>query len=171
LLYVSPTQINFLVPPNIPAGRTDLRLVLDARNGPIVRLELADVSPALFQADPEFVAATHADGTPVNLKSPASPGEVVVLYATGLGKTRPAAVPGEIAQTAARLDRLADFQVRVGEVQVAPEDVLYAGVAPGFAGLYQINLRLPETLGQNPEIRIGFGDQMSPAGVRLPTGN
>jgi uncharacterized protein (TIGR03437 family) len=168
LLYVSPGQVNFLVPADLQSGRTDVRLVLDARNGPTVQLQLADVSPALFQADPEFVVAARADGSVITPKSPAHPGEVVVLYATGLGSTRPAAASGEIVRSAARLERLAEFRVTVGDQAVPAEDVLYAGAAPGFAGVYQINLRLPGTLEANPEIRIGFRENRSPAGVRIP---
>jgi uncharacterized protein (TIGR03437 family) len=48
-------------------------------------------------------------------------------------------------------------------------NLLYAGAAPGFAGLYQINLRLPSDLSNNPELRIGFRDIVSPEAVRLPT--
>lgn len=168
LLYVSPGQVNFLVPSNLTPGRTDVHLVLDARNGPTVPLKLAEASPALFQSDPEFAVVARADGSVITTKSPASPSEIVILYATGLGKTRPAATPGEIVAAAARLERLASFQVTVGAVRIPSENVLYAGAAPGFAGLYQINVRLPATLERNPEIRIGFGEDLSPAGVRLP---
>jgi uncharacterized protein (TIGR03437 family) len=98
-------------------------------------------------------------------------GEIIILYATGLGKTRPPAQTGEIARAAAPVDRLADFQVTLDDLPIPPEDLLYAGIAPGFAGLYQINLRLPRTLPRNPQIRIGFRDQRSPSGVRLPSSN
>jgi uncharacterized protein (TIGR03437 family) len=112
--------------------------------------------------------AARPDGSVITPKSPASPGEVVILYATGLGKTSPPAATGEIATGAAWLVRLADFHVTVNSRACPLEDILYAGAAPGFAGLYQINLRLPARLEPNPEIRIGFGEEWSPAGVRLP---
>jgi uncharacterized protein (TIGR03437 family) len=40
--------------------------------------------------------------------------------------------------------------------------ILYVGVAPGFAGLYQINVLLPEDTPQNPTIRIGYANALSP---------
>ena len=55
----------------------------------------------------------------------------------------------------------------MGGIRLAPSDILYAGLAPGFAGLYQMNIRLPLELGAKPELRIGFGDIMSPPGVWL----
>jgi len=45
--------------------------------------------------------------------------------------------------------------------------VLYAGVTPGFLGLYQVNLRLPERLEENPRIRVAIGTQISPDAVHL----
>ena len=52
-----------------------------------LHLELADVSPALFQSDPEFAIAARADGSLITPKAPASAGEIIILYATGLGIT------------------------------------------------------------------------------------
>jgi uncharacterized protein (TIGR03437 family) len=51
---------------------------------------------------------------------------------------------------------------------VPPGSVSYAGLAPGFAGLYQINLVVPSGLPPNPEIRIAIGQQISPPLVLLP---
>jgi uncharacterized protein (TIGR03437 family) len=45
--------------------------------------------------------------------------------------------------------------------------VLYAGLAPGFAGLYQINLLLPSDLTANPQIQVAVGAQVSPTLVQL----
>ena len=43
----------------------------------------------------------------------------------------------------------------------------YAGVTPGSAGLYQINLQLPDSPGIDPEIRVAMGAQTSRAGLKL----
>ena len=45
----------------------------------------------------------------------------------------------------------------------------FTGLTPGFAGLYQINLRLPDSLSPNPVIQIVMGSDSSPATVQLPT--
>jgi uncharacterized protein (TIGR03437 family) len=167
LYFVSPGQVNFLVPSNLTPGPAEILLGLDSRFGPAVRVELAEASPALFQLDPEVVVATYPDASVVTREKPARPGDVIILYATGLGLTVPRMAPGQIAATAARLERRAEFRVLLGNVDVPRESILYSGIAPGFAGLYQINLKLPDTLGADPEIRIGFGDKLSPAGLRL----
>jgi uncharacterized protein (TIGR03437 family) len=64
--------------------------------------------------------------------------------------------------------RLSDLKVSLGGVVMDPVLVKYAGMTPGFAGLYQINLALPGNLGTDPEIRVAVGDQQSPAGLKLP---
>lgn len=170
LLYVSPTQINFLVPSNLQAGNNpEFSVVLESRYGPGVRMRLADASPALFRLDPEFVIAARADGSVITHRDPAKPGDVIIVYATGLGKTKPPVPHNQVPTAAAWLDRIADFSLWLDDIQLPRAAVLYAGVAPGFAGLYQVNLRLPESLPANPVIRIKIGDRLSPADLRLST--
>ena len=83
LYYVSPTQINFLVPPTLTAGPADFQLVLDGRAAERIRIELAAASPALFASDPETVVATHLDASVVTSTHPATADEIIVLFATG----------------------------------------------------------------------------------------
>ena len=168
LYYVSPGQINFLIPSNLTPGTSRIQLVLDGKSAESVRLDLAEFSPALFLLDPETVLATRLDGSVVTPESPVRPGEVIILFATGLGSTRPRLAAGQIPTGAAWVEKRSEFRVILGSTEVGPADVLYAGVAPGFAGLYQINLRIPPTVGRNPEIRIGYNTVLSPGEVRLP---
>jgi len=168
IYFVSPTQVNFLVPSNLTAGPVEIQLSVDGRYGDAVRAELAEFSPALFLLDPETILATRLDGSVVTQEKPAHPGEVVILYATGLGPTRPRVPAGQIPTGAASLEKAADFRMLFGSQQIENANLLYVGVAPGFAGLYQINVRLPETIARNPDFRIGFRDTLSPAGARLP---
>jgi uncharacterized protein (TIGR03437 family) len=166
IYYVSPTQINFLMP-DVSPGEVEVRVSRDSTYGLAARVRTGEFSPALFQMDPEYAIATRADGSLITREAPARPNEVVVLYATGLGRTRPRFLNGEVPASAAVLDRLEAFRVLVGDTLLPAGRVLYAGVAPGFPGLYQINLRLPAELDRNSFIRIGFGELMSPEGVRL----
>jgi uncharacterized protein (TIGR03437 family) len=168
LYFVSPTQINFLVPSTLTPGARHIQLVLDGRAAESVRLDLAAVSPALFAADPETALATHLNGAVVTYENPAKPSEIVVLYATGLGATRPRLPAGQMPAGIAWIERANEFEISINREPVRRPDILYVGAAPGFAGLYQINLKLPEILPRNPEIRIGFKELMSPEAVRLP---
>ncbi|MFN7921071.1 MAG: hypothetical protein U0Q16_13305 [Bryobacteraceae bacterium] len=168
LYFVSPRQVNFLVPSNLRTGNYDLQLVLDGRAGPSVRVEIAPAAPALFVRDERIAIAVRADGSLVTASKPARPGEVVILYANGLGATQPPLQPGQVAKEAAWVEPRDGFRVLLNGQPVAPDRILYAGVAPGFAGLYQVNLMLPAGLPADPEIRISAGGGTSPAGILLP---
>lgn len=168
LYFVSPTQVNFLVPSTLAPGPVEIQLSVDGRYGEAVRTELMEVSPALFMSDPETILATRVDGTVVTHEKPARSGEVIILYATGLGQTKPRVAAGQIPTAAAWVEKSAEFRVIAEGQPIDTSNVLYVGVAPGFAGLYQINLRLPDNIGRNPELRIGFGSTLSPTEMRLP---
>jgi uncharacterized protein (TIGR03437 family) len=166
--YVSPTQINFLIPPNLLPGPATVQLVIDGLAGPQISVQLSDAAPALFQLDQQNIIATRPDGSLITPAASAKPGDVVVLYATGLGPSIPPVGYGEVPSSAALLKLLTDFNVLLDGNAVDPSAIAYAGLAPGFAGLYQINLILPDSTGSNPEIRIGIGDAISKAGLHIP---
>jgi uncharacterized protein (TIGR03437 family) len=166
LYYVSPTQINFLMPAVTP-GRARIVVLRDGLRGPEAEIAVGDVAPALFQLDPDFVVATRTDGSVIGRDNPARPGEIIILYANGLGAAVPPVRERALAPNAAVIERDSVFAVLLDGIAVRRESVLYVGVAPGFAGLYQINLQLPSLAGKNPEIRIGLGSVLSRDGVRL----
>ncbi len=168
MYYVSPDQVNFLVPANLLPGASTVQVVLDGHSGPAIEITLAAASPALFQLDAKTAVAVHPDGTVITQQAPAKPGEIILLYATGLGQTLPPVPYGQLFNDAAPLVQLANFQLVLDGVAAGRSAVQYAGIAPGFAGLYQINVLLPKATKANPEIRIGFGKQLSIAGIHLP---
>jgi uncharacterized protein (TIGR03437 family) len=170
LYYISPTQINFLIPPNLLPGSFNLLIVTDSLQGPIIPIQLAPTAPALFQLDQRNIIATSAAGSLITPAASAQPGDVVVLYATGLGQTVPPVGYGETPSSPALLAMLADFQVLLDGYPIDPSGIAYAGIAPGFSGLYQINVALPAATGSNPEIRIAIGAAVSMAGLHLPVG-
>jgi uncharacterized protein (TIGR03437 family) len=166
--YVSPTQINFLIPPNLLPGSATVQLVIDGLAGPPINVQLGAAAPALFQLDQQNIIATRADGSLITPAASAKPGDTVVLYATGLGPTVPPVGYGELPSSAAPLKLLTDFHVLLDGSAVDPSAIPYAGIAPGFAGLYQINLILPASTGANPEIRLGIADAISKSGLHIP---
>ena len=180
LYYVSPQQINFLIP-YITGARfpTQVKLwvTLDGRRGPEIDLPLNETAPALFQLDattPIVTAVREAEGSDekkpvvISKDEPARPGEIITLWATGLGRTEPPVAWPQLPREALRIANRHRFQVLLDGSAIPATNVDYVGVAPNFAGLYQINVRLPEDTGKDPEIRIAIGDTVSPAGLRLP---
>ena len=151
--FVSPGQINALVADDSATG--DTQIVATNANGqstPITATRVA-LSPAFLpftDADgKKYVAARHADfsvmakaGMFAGLTTaPAKPGEVVLLFAVGLGPTDPAVAAGRVPTAIARITN--SFTLRIGDV---PATVAYAGVSPGSAGLYQFNVTVPDSL-------------------------
>lgn len=170
MYYVSPTQINVLLPSTIGTGAAELRVQVDATYGPPIPITLTAVAPAFFQFDAQTVIATRANGELLTADNRGIPGEWIVLYATGLGPTNPKPGYGEIPAGAAPLVNIASFGVLLNGVKIDPARIAYAGVAPGFAGLYQINCRLPEDAPEDPQIQVSSGGVTSRTGLRLPVG-
>src|SRR5262249_9140714 len=139
LWYVSPTLVNLLVPTLLIPGPAVLQLELDGLAGPPVAITLGLTAPALWQVDATTVLAVHLDGSLVTASAPARGGEVIVLFATGLGPTLPAQIPNQIAQSAAWIAARGEFFVSFDGVPVDASRILYVGAAPGTAGVYQIN--------------------------------
>ena len=167
IYYVSPTQVNLLIPNTLRPGPAELQLTLDGRAGPAVKIQLVASAPALFRLNERWIVACRPDGSVITEESPAHPNDMVVLYATGLGRTSPNPSSGELPRQPALLERLSEFQVLLNEEPVNSDRIAYAGVAPGFAGLYQINLRMPGP-SANPEVRLKLGSETSPPGGLLP---
>jgi uncharacterized protein (TIGR03437 family) len=167
LYLVSPEQVNFLVPANLGATDVTIQLFRDGTAGSAVRLKLREAAPALFQLDAGHVLASKLDYSLVTAAAPSHPDEWVSFWATGLGSVTPATIYGMLPRVAASLEKIGDFRVLLDGAAVEPGRVGYAGLAPGYAGLYQINLKLPASVPVNPEIRIAIGEEISPPNLRL----
>jgi uncharacterized protein (TIGR03437 family) len=166
--YASPSQVNFLVPSNLRAGPTTVLLIRDGLVGPEVEVTLVDSAPGFFQLDAVTVVATLADGSLVTAGHPVQGGQAVVIYAGGMGQTTPKTDYGTVPTIPALITHFADLEVSLDDSPIDPRLVFYAGITPGFAGLYQVNIILPADAPANPEIRVRVGTQTSPGGIHLP---
>jgi len=174
LLYISPGQINFLIPYEITSSTAQVLVERQGVAGPFgldglpsVTIDLAPTAPGFFEWSGNFIVAEHADGSLITTASPAQAGETVVLFAAGLGRTVPDSGSGVLPPSAATLLYASQLQIVVNGAVLPPSSIYYAGVTPGFAGLYQINVTLPAVLPPDPEIQVVIGSQASPTGVLL----
>jgi uncharacterized protein (TIGR03437 family) len=167
LFYVSPGQINFLIPYDITDSTGKVEVVRQGVGGPAATIQLATTAPGFFQWNGNFAVAEHADGSLISDAAPARAGEIVVLYAAGLGRTIPDVPSGHVVSTATTILYASELQILLNGAPCPASSIYYAGLTPGYAGLYQINLKLPDTLPANPAIRIVIGAQTSPAAIQL----
>jgi len=170
LLYVGPSQVNFLISSAETAGPVKVRVVTEGITGPEITVTLVDAAPALFPNPiaAGYVIAQDAKGNLLTPAVPAHAGDTVVIYATGLGRTSPNPAMGEIPNYAATMLALASLKVALNGVAVDPSLIKYAGLTPGSAGLYQINLYLPDGTGNDPEIQVTAGNLTAQTGLKLP---
>jgi uncharacterized protein (TIGR03437 family) len=171
LTYISPTQINLLVP-DISANGVS---VVVTNNG-ITPTGLFNTpsslnGPAFFLWPGNQAVATRVDysyavknGTFAGLTTlAAKPGDVLILWGTGFGPTNPVVpigvpVPGDKTYSAA-----AAPTITVNNVQAT---VYGAALAPGYGGLYQVAIQVPGSLadGDWPIVATVAGVS-SPSGV------
>lgn len=160
--YVSPTQLNILLPVSAPAtGTVDVQTYNFGLASAAVTVPIQAVAPAFFmQSDNKHISATHADGTLIGPAgttgaTPAAPGETVVLYGTGFGPTNPAAPEGQVITTTLPMvtNPTVSFNGVAGQVT-------FAGLT--YAGLFQINVVIPASVasGDIPVVAEA-GGQMS----------
>jgi uncharacterized protein (TIGR03437 family) len=141
--YVSPTQVNFLLPSNLTPGTIQVQVRNPAGISSQVPITVQANAPQLFTADGKYVLAAHLNGSFVGkggVSPPVTPGETVILYGTGLGPTNPALIPSQLPAQPASLT--GTQQVTIGG---ADATVVSAGIVPGSAGLYQLVVQVPAT--------------------------
>lgn len=158
-------QINFQVPWEL-AGRSTARLEV-SNNGVVsesVVVTLAARQPGIFEQTGRLAAAQRGDtNAAIGPNDSVRPGDVVVLYATGLGPVTRIPETGA-ANPAGATPVDAPVSATLGGL---PAEVLYAGLTPGFAGLYQINLRIPDAANGTQPLVVTVGGAATQAGVLL----
>ena len=152
--YVSPSQVNALVPSAIAPGTA----VVTVQNGSQISNSYTATVNALEPGLLTFPLAANASGLYVVAIFPdyttyvlppgvntgvssrrAKAGDVITLYGIGFGPLVPDVPAGNIAKQANSLQ--ASVEVRFDG---HPGQVAYAGSAPGFVGLYQLNVVVPD---------------------------
>ncbi len=156
LYYVSAGQINFQVPFNATVGEGRLRVESNGTRGNTISVTIARAVPRILRLNGNFGdygIITNPDNSltiPAALGGHAAKvGGALVIYAIGFGPTTPAVDSGAGSPAAEPLARLTDhpkvcFSAPTPFSPGLCVDPIFAGLAPGFVGLYQINVVVPQ---------------------------
>lgn len=159
--YVSSGQVNVQVPDGIPLG-AGVPLVLTnsgGRSSPFA-LQTTAVAPALLAPatapfmvnNKQYVVAQLADQSFAGIPShPVKSGQTMTLYGIGFGPVSPATPAGTIASGETSLAGVTFL------FNQTPAQVLYAGLAPGFVGLYQFNIMVPALSPDDYALKVQSG--------------
>jgi uncharacterized protein (TIGR03437 family) len=145
LFYASPGQMNAQLPFDVRPGEATLAVRSGTQSSGAQTIRVEAAAPGIFIA----------------VGNPRRAGDPVFVYATGLGAVTPAVASGAAAPANPLSRTTTEPIVTIGGVRAA---VSYSGLAPGFAGLYQINAAVPAGLEPGPApIVIQMGERRSNA--------
>ncbi len=172
------SQINAKVPSGLLPTILEVQVKRGNLQSNVEMIEVRDASPGLFSWPSSFIegppraAVTHQDFSPVGRgdpegATPAHPGELIVLWATGFGCTAPSVIAGVLPTSPAPL--ILPLKVWLEETLVPDNLIFYAGLAPGLAGLYQINLLLGNDIPTGDvEVVVEVDGVQSQLGMTIP---
>jgi uncharacterized protein (TIGR03437 family) len=152
LFFLSSGQINVQIPSEI-TGTQQVPILLSVNNALTLprTINIVPTAPGVLSylngptaSSPQngaFIIAQHSNGSLVTKTDPANPGEYVVMYLVGLGVTDPSVASGAPSPAPPSLAKVT-HPVTV-TVDALPATVAFAGLTPGFVGLYQINFQVP----------------------------
>jgi uncharacterized protein (TIGR03437 family) len=170
LLYASNGQVNAQVPADVStlSNVNQAPQIIVQRSGvPSVpqAINLAAASPAIFTQD----QSGQGQGTIVDANNqaiadssmPAAAGDTLVVYCTGLGAVNPPVPAGQPASTTVLSRTVNPVTATIGGLSAT---VNFAGLAPGFTGLYQVNVVVPQGVqtGNQVPIVLSVSGQQSP---------
>ena len=181
LTYAQANQINAQIPTLGALGSTAVVAIANPgtaneRKSDPLNITLASNSPAFFRLLPTpCIAAVFAsngqltaDPSLIPGSKGVRPGDIIAMYATGLGVLEPVYQAGEVMSGAVRLKDTVQIEWAGRTLDAA--DVMYAGSAPGLiSGVYQINIRVPASVTSNAQnqVRMRVGSALSPEGTTI----
>jgi uncharacterized protein (TIGR03437 family) len=161
IYFVSPQQINLQVPKSMPtSGRVEL-LVIQPSTGRVIAAEFVGMdvaAPGLFTLNGSGtgqLAAINEDGSINGVGNGLAAIErnrVITLFGTGPGIVPNAPDDGVPPDGAVATDGLP--RVVIGGGFVDPSAIEYSGLAPGLVGVWQINVRIPQSTAPNNAVVV-----------------
>ncbi len=146
LFFVSQNQINLQAPFSVAGEDAAVVVMNNGQTSNTVSVPVSSTSPGIFSLTQAGYGAgiiTDANFQLISEQNPASPGQTVIIFLTGLGVTDPAFADGAAGPSA---PPFAVTSAPIVEFGGEAGEVLFSGAAPGFVGLYQVNVTIPQTV-------------------------
>jgi len=173
IYYISPGQINLIVPPDLGPGPVQVTVKNSAGTSASMMVTASTFGPAFFLWPNNQAVATRQDfslaakaGTFAGVNTVAAkPGDVIILWGTGFGSTIPAVPPGTETPSSTTYSTSTKPTVTLNNISA---HVYGAALAPGFAGLYQVAIQVPSSLTEGDwPLEATIGGVQSPSGAVL----
>jgi len=168
LLFSSDGQLNAMIPYGIQVNAGQQVVISRGSSLSVAQsLTMAAAAPGVFSTDGSgtgqghiYVAHSDFTQTLADAGHPATAGDYIVIYCTGLGEVAPAVTAGTPAPFDHLTSTVNPATMTIGGVAA---QVQFAGLTPGFAGLYQVNAIVPEgvTPGAAVVLSIAQAGQLS----------
>ncbi len=151
-------KVDFQVPYAVPAGPAEVQMRAGFKVSNVHTVEVRPVQPGLFTASGLFAMAVNEQG---EMTSRFAPGAAAVLYGTGFGMASNAPPYGYPTPAEPEAPLQGTPKVTIGG-QAA--EVAFCALAPGFAGVYALVVRIPGELESGEaEVVVEIDSQRSPA--------
>jgi uncharacterized protein (TIGR03437 family) len=144
--------IDAIVPFGVTGSTATIVVIVNNVKSNAVDVPLAATAPGVFSVPAGGIAEgaiRHLDGTIANAASPAARDEIVSVYLGGLGAVTPGVSDGAATPTNAFYTINSPVNVYVGGQLVT--NLVFAGLVPTLAGLYQLNIQIPEAVASGPQ--------------------
>jgi uncharacterized protein (TIGR03437 family) len=150
-------QINAQIPFNAPVGATQVTVTSSAGTSAGFNITTLPTAPTLIVAANTLVGLiANLQGKFITSSNLATAGQVLTIYATGLGPTDPAVPAGPAPSSLASTTTFPTITVGGLAAQVS-----FAGLAPSQVGLYQVNFTVPAGAQGNAPVVLSIGGQSS----------
>lgn len=170
LYFAGPLQINAQLPSGLSAGTATVTVTTSAGTSAPKTVQVGSFSPSIFTVNQAgtgqgwvlfantATVAAPGGAIPGFSSQPAKAGDILTIYANGLGPVMPPVADGNNTLDGLR-QTTSNPTVMVGNQTAAGSDVLFSGLAPQFVALYQINFKVPSgvTPGNAVPIQINIG--------------
>ena len=184
LAYVTPgsgpglSQVNVQVPWELQGqSSVQVKVTIDQSYGNVVPLQLSEYAPGLIEFthtlpnSPGAVAATDKNYHGIGTSNPAIPGQVIALYAEGLGPVTNQPATGQVAlespQGGFLSTTIATPTVTIGGQTAQLACGACSGLSAGWSAVYQINVIVPNLPQGNYPITVSIGGQTATSWIMV----